>query len=232
MKVLYIGYYKDGSGWAQAAQDWILALDAAGVDVVPRAYKLNNFNGSIPERIIELEKKSDRNCTHVIQHLLPHHMDFDGNFDRTIGLFFTETSHFSNTSWPNKLNLMDEIWVTNKQMLKACDNSGVNRPIYVVPYASNVSKFLESHKNFELPKELDGNFLFYFIGEMNRRKNLGALIKAFHIEFDAGDPVSLVIKSGIPGASPDESFAYISKFCKDVKHGLKIYNSILDYKQE
>ena len=37
MKVLYIGHYKDGTGWGSAAIDNILALDAVGVKVVPRA---------------------------------------------------------------------------------------------------------------------------------------------------------------------------------------------------
>ena len=36
MKVLYFGHYKEGTGWAQAAIDYILALDSVGVDVVCR----------------------------------------------------------------------------------------------------------------------------------------------------------------------------------------------------
>ena len=34
MKILYIGHYKEFGGWAQAATDYILALDRAGADVV------------------------------------------------------------------------------------------------------------------------------------------------------------------------------------------------------
>ena len=42
MKVLYIGHYKDGdTGWANASKDTVLAMDAAGIDIVPRALKLN-----------------------------------------------------------------------------------------------------------------------------------------------------------------------------------------------
>ena len=36
-KVLYIGHYKDGTGWGNAALNNILAMDAVGIDVVPRA---------------------------------------------------------------------------------------------------------------------------------------------------------------------------------------------------
>ena len=42
MKVLYIGHYKEDSGWSRAAINNILALDAAGVNVVCRDIKLTN----------------------------------------------------------------------------------------------------------------------------------------------------------------------------------------------
>ena len=34
MKVLYIGHYKESSGWANAAVNQILALDKAGVEYI------------------------------------------------------------------------------------------------------------------------------------------------------------------------------------------------------
>ena len=42
MKVLYIGHYREGTGWGRAAIDYILSMDAAGIEVVPRAVKLND----------------------------------------------------------------------------------------------------------------------------------------------------------------------------------------------
>ena len=47
MKVLYIGCYRDGTGWAKAAQNYILSLDTAGVEVVPRFIKLNDNNSEM-----------------------------------------------------------------------------------------------------------------------------------------------------------------------------------------
>ena len=99
MKVLFAGPYKDNSGWAHAAQEYILALDAVGIDVVPRAIKLNlQVNPPIPQTITELESKSDRGCDVIIQNILPHMFDFDGRFKQNVGLIFTETSHFKNIS--------------------------------------------------------------------------------------------------------------------------------------
>src|SRR5688500_657259 len=107
MKVLYIGPYKDGTGWAHAAHENILSLDAAGVDVVPRPFKLNDVNGEVSPRIIELEGKSDKGCDIVIQNCLPHHTDYNGHFEKNIAYYFTETSHFKNSAWAERLNLLD-----------------------------------------------------------------------------------------------------------------------------
>ncbi|SVE59243.1 uncharacterized protein METZ01_LOCUS512097, partial [marine metagenome] len=60
MKVLYIGNWRDGTGWGNAAQSYILSLDAADVDVVPRHIKLNERECEVPDRILKLEKKSDK----------------------------------------------------------------------------------------------------------------------------------------------------------------------------
>ena len=134
MKILYVGCYRDGTGWANAAQGYILALDKAGVEVVPRFVKLNSGFNQIPSRIEELESNSDKDCDIVIQHVLPHHMDFNGNFDKNIALYVTETSHCKNTSWPDRINLMDEAWVPNSFMAnEASANSQICTPHYKVP---------------------------------------------------------------------------------------------------
>ena len=54
MKVLYIGNYRDGTGWSQAAIDYILSMDFVGFNVVPRPIKLNSNQVALPERILEL----------------------------------------------------------------------------------------------------------------------------------------------------------------------------------
>ena len=82
MKVLYVGCYRDGTGWGNAAIDYILSLDAAGVDVVPRAIKLNNEQVELPSRIVELENKSSSGCDVCIQHILPHFMEYSSSLKR------------------------------------------------------------------------------------------------------------------------------------------------------
>lgn len=232
MKVLYIGYYRDGTGWAHAAQGYILSLDAAGVDVVPRYIKLNDSDREIPERIEQLERKSDKGCDIVIQHVLPHHLDFNGNFDKNITIYVTETSHCKNTSWPERINLMDEAWVPNSYMAEeSAVNSHIQTPHYVVPHAFDTNKYQEEHKKLKIP-EIENKFNFYYIGEINRRKNIGALLKAFHLEFGPEEDVSILLKAHLPGASAHESENYLSEMCEQIKNGLKLYVDKTMYHRE
>jgi glycosyltransferase involved in cell wall biosynthesis len=117
---------------------------------------------------------------------------------------------------------MDEVWAINNDMRTACINSGVKRPVGVVPHAVDTTKFERSYKPLDIP-DVRGSFVFYFVGECIIRKNLIALLKAFHTEFAPWEPVSLVIKTGLPGVSPQEVGQLISEMCRNVKYNLKLY---------
>jgi hypothetical protein len=67
MKILYLSVYRDGTGWAEAANRYILALDAAGVEVVPRPIRLEAVSHTPSDRVLELEKRSSKGCNVVIQ---------------------------------------------------------------------------------------------------------------------------------------------------------------------
>jgi glycosyltransferase involved in cell wall biosynthesis len=231
MKVLFIGVYKDGTGWGHAAIDYILALDEAEVDVVPRVVKLNDNKVDLPERITELERKDDSDCNIVIQNILPHMMDYSGEFDKNIALYFTEVSNFSGTNWNSYLNLMDEGWVGCTDSLKHSRNSGVNIPLYVAPVPCDVSKYSKRYEKLDIP-DLRDKFVFYFMGEYSRRKNLTALLKAYHLEFCPNEPVALLIKTGSPNMSPAECSKHVVEHCAEVKTQLCLYDRIIDHLDE
>ena len=197
MKILYVGVYRDGTGYGQAAEDYILALDAAGIDVVCRPLKLNSYDYKPHPRVLELEAKSSRDCNIIIQHVLPTYMEYNSNFDLNIGLFAYETTNFRMSGWQNNLNLMDLNIVINKQMIDACKNSGVKTPLHVVPHATDFSKFLDQYEKLDIIKSNvdDDCFIFYTIGETTKRKNLTSLLKAYFCEFLYSENVCLVIKT-------------------------------------
>ena len=215
MKVLYVGCYRDGTGWGNAAIDYILSMDKAGIEVVPRPLRLDNTSGYVPQRIEELEERSSTGADICIQHVLPHLMEYSPKFKKNIALYATETSNFKDSDWARKINMMDEAWVINNQMVQASKDSGITIPIKVVPHATDFSKFV-----------------FYTIADLNRRKNLEALIKAFHMEFEPSESVSLLIKTSQYGLKPDEVANKLKDVSNAIKIGLKKFSSVQEYKED
>ena len=225
MKVLYIGNYRDGTGWANACAGNILALDAAGVSVVPRAIGFGVQDKDYSSRIRELEKQhgnrsSNCDCDTVIQHTLPHLYCYDSNY-KNIGFCDTESHDFSTTGWQYSINMMDELWVPSQQNVEAAQRSGVTIPIKIVPHSIDIDQYRDTRG--EKIQQMEGCFTFGFVGEFIERKNIKALVQAFHIEFEPKEPVNMFIKTS---RVPIET---VQGYCTQVRKGLKIRKN---YKEE
>lgn len=227
MKVLYIGNFYDDTGWSKHNNECVLALNAAGVDVVPRNIKLNNVHGHSPAKVIELEQKSDRGSDIVIQNVLPHMSKYYGGIKNIIQ-YQTETSNFRKIGWQNNINIMDEAWVFSKYSREASKSSGVKIPINIVPMPVDTSKFSKDYGVVSNLKDSVPNnaFIFYTISEFTTRKNIETILKAFHSEFHITEPVYLLIKT----STNDQQ--KISNLIDNVKRGLKIYDDPHKYKKE
>lgn len=230
-KILLCGHYRQANtGWAKVAIDYILALDKK-YDVICRPILLSEPEANIPERVKELEQRDSRGCDTILNITLPHHWVYDSRF-KCCGVYFSETDNLP-IEWTSRLNLMDEVWVCNEQMEQACKNSGVSSKLKVVLPPVNVRKYEQTYKTLPgLVQKLEGDFSFYVIGELNKRKNLSGILKAFHAEFDSNEPVQLVIKANKFGVPPQEIAGHIKKLSDEVKIGLKKYPKPEDYKKE
>ena len=226
MKVLYIGNYKDGTGWSIACINNILAIDAAGIQVVPRAISFGEVSDDIPSRITDLEQNDTVGADICIQHTLPHLYSYNSKY-KNIGFYVTETSNFRDSMWHKSINLMDEAWVPNKQIVKASQQTGVTVPIKVVPHSLPVESYKISPTSAQV-QELIGTFNFCFIGEFVVRKNIEALIKAFHIEFHPSEPVNLFIKTSQAGMNPNECMDHFNEYIAHIKSGLKLRQNYKD----
>jgi glycosyltransferase involved in cell wall biosynthesis len=222
MKVLYIGHYRDGTGWGNAAVNNILSMDAAGIDVVPRAITYEAKDSPYPDRIKELESKSSDDCDVVIQHTLPQNYSYNSKY-KNIGIMTCETSNFKSTGWQHNCNLMDEIWVSSSVAGNQVLNSGVNKPVRVIPYGLDLTKYDSFNTTGQKIQELENQFTFGFVGEFIERKNVKALIQAFHIAFEPEEPVNLFIKTS------KKDLEFVQKYIAQVKNGLKIRKN---YKEE
>ena len=231
-KVLFVSHHRNGNtGWSRVAQDYILAIDNAGLDIVVRPLLLNEPDTNIPNRIKELEQKSSSGCDTIINCILPHHLEYSSKF-KNISIFFSECDQIP-LEWTSRLNLMDEVWVCNSQMKQACIRSGVTANLEIVLPPADTEKYQRTYPKLPgLAQQLSGDFAFYFIGDLNKRKNLSGVLKAFHAEFDSNEPVQLVVKSSKFGVHPQEVAQNIQKLSDEVKIGLKKYPSPSGYKRE
>ena len=214
MKALYIGHYKDGTGWGNAALNNILALDTAGVDVVPRAITYEAEDRVKNPTIEKLEQKDQSGCNIVIQHTLPSNYCYDGRFDKNIGVLCAESSNFNQTSWARNCNMMDEIWVPNQTTKEICLASGVTVPVKLAKYSLDFEQYKPSGE--VAVQEMKDNFVFGLVGEFIERKNIQALIRAFHMTFDARENVKLFIKTS------KQKVEQVQEYCNHIKKGLKL----------
>lgn len=230
MKVLFIGHYREQSGWGRAAQEYILALDEAGVDVVCRAVKLNPVQPELPERIIELEAKSDKDCDICIQCVLPHHLHYNGRFKRNICIPFIDTFNLNEHVWMAEFENF-EIWSPCESMNDAftalfLNSDTISRninPAAVVPVPCDPSKYMSTQQKLDINVNLDGKFVFYSIFDLTPRKNMLGLLKAFHTAFEPWEDVALIIKTGKFGKTPDEVRSRCIDMNNKICQSLKLY---------
>ena len=181
MKVLYIGHYKEFGGWAEAAKNYILALDSVGVDVVCRNVTLTK-DREISGRLKELEEKDTDGCTVCIQHVLPHHLCGTSKFDKNIAFLASESHSIKHHSWIEFLNQMDDVWVPNKQSKEnlTWDLSvfrwGTSPKVSVVPHTFNTDKYKKDYICFTGIRKLYNCIKIAWYGG-NRINNSDLLIR-------------------------------------------------------
>jgi glycosyltransferase involved in cell wall biosynthesis len=230
MKVLYFGHYKEGTGWAQAAIDYMLAMDSIGIDVVCRNVNLTGVEYPVPDKILELEKKPTYGAEYCIQHLLPHHLVGTGSFKKNVAYFAGETTTIKHQPWFVHLEQMDEVWVPNTDLWQALslDNLITPNGIKVLPHTKDIDSYNKQTEVINIP-EAEGKFKFYYIADLSERKNLISTLRCFHSEFSASDNVSLILKTKKHGAPPQELADHVKNISNSVKKRLRIFSNIEYY---
>jgi len=230
MKTLFIGHYKEGSGWSNASINTLLAMNSIDMDVVCRNIKLTNDDHKINHKIMMMEHKNLQNIDVCIQNVLPHHIIGTNKFKKNIAYFVGESNTLKYNIWLNYLKLVDEVWVPNNTLKNSLEKDGIEN-VKMVPYAFEIDKYLskpEGKINFK-----EGNtFKFYYIGELNDRKNIESIIRSFHSEFSKYEPVSLVLKVKKFGVNNSDLRKHVEGMCDLVKKELRIYPNTKDYGKE
>lgn len=229
-KILYIAHFSSSSGWGIAALNNVLALDSVGANVTPRRIVLNNATSDFPDRFLELESQQCFNPDIVIQHVLPHHMAYFGPARHVAYAVYENRGQLLN-NWPAKINMMDELWVPSTFTRSVFKECGVTIPTKIVPHTFDQSVYTKTYEKISYP-HLNGNFIFYTIADLNKRKNLGKLIQGFHLAFTPNEPVRLMIKSNKYELGEQKSLEVIRHECNLIKQQMKLYKNIESYSPE
>ena len=99
------------------------------------------------------------------------------------------------TSWLDVLERFDEIWVISRSNEIAFSRSGVApEKIRSVPSFLDTDIFRPDGSSIELPKGLDGRFVFLSVFDWQLRKGWDVLLKAYCQSFDFADGAGLLLK--------------------------------------
>jgi glycosyltransferase involved in cell wall biosynthesis len=176
-------------GYGHSAQNIVLALDKLGVDVrfVAHDWLIDTFS---KPRLLELTKKEGKAETGIVYHLPPTLKQYRDKYKKLIAFTMWETTKLS-PLWVQCLNhYADAVFVPSEFCKKVFEESGVKRPIHVVPLGID----LEQYKYYDRPDYRE-KFRFLITGKMDSRKNYQAVVKAFLDEFPKNDDIELVIKT-------------------------------------
>lgn len=226
MKILYLGHFKENSGWSDAAINNVLALDSIGIDVVCRNVKLTGIDGKVPEKILELEAKKLKDIDYCIQHVLPHHLCASSKFKKNIAYFVHESSSIKYNQWFVNLQQMDEVWVPTSYAKNNLENDQLNlyTTLRVVPHCFDIFNYQEEYEKLNV-NDINNKFKFYTIADVNDRKNIKSILRCYFSEFTKADNVTLILKLKKYGFDKKQLSDYISDMAKDIQTKLRLYNS-------
>lgn len=195
MNVKYCGSAKDYSGYGEANRHDIAALVKAGVEVTTQipvyVMEVSDF-GKLGDIAVEREGRKipyDIKILHTTPNVYRSYME---PLKYHIGRIFWETDKLP-TDFSIPANLVDEIWTGSEFNAKAIRNSGVTKPIHIIPEAIDTELELENYKPYNIGYQKD--YKFYSIFEWTERKNPLALLEAYWREFEDTEGVSLTIKT-------------------------------------
>jgi glycosyltransferase involved in cell wall biosynthesis len=220
MKVLYLSVM-DQSGWGYVSTNNILALDSTGVDLVVRAIPFGGIPQRFTPRMQELQARDISNVDVCIQHILPNSMVYNGSYGKNIAYYEAETSNYYDSMWTKYINLMDESWVPSLVNKNNAEWSGVTNSVKVVNHCIEWDRYQTLQPTAHV-EELDGSYNFCFVGELSKRKNIAAILRAFHTEFHPSENVNLFLKLNSPGLNSDQCMQKFEGYHQVIKDGLKL----------
>lgn len=199
----------DGSGYAEAARNYVSAVHTSGVPITIEEVSFEDARADYGEagRIVRgLAGKHVPYSVNVV-YMTPEHYPYRWEKDcYNIGFFFWETEDFPK-EWLEPCRIMDELWVCCRWTAEVVSKAIPDKPVFHFGYCANLGEYERGVRNFEVEGVDPGWFKFYSIFQWTERKNPGGLLRAYLREFRKDDPVVLILKTYRSNYSVDEQNA-------------------------
>jgi len=187
---------RGSSGYANCAKDYIIGISDSGIPVTPHLLKHNDssyLTGDKNSRVNSL-KDDGMDYDALIIHLLPdlwkNEVDTHGaNVRDKIGYFAWEADKIPD-EWSEGFDVVDKIAVPCEWNRKVLIDSGVTKPICVIPHIYDEIV----PKSFGIPG-YNGEFVFYTIGQFLERKGIEDSVRSYLGAFTSEDNVCLIVKT-------------------------------------
>lgn len=183
MKIKMYGDPLNISGYSRAMSDHIKAFVSAGIDVKVQRTRvmadelIDSWWREHADEIIQPCTNHDMTMSYGIADT----MYFPEENKHNIGYSYWELTKI-NPKWVESMNRMSSIWSACPSALEAFKNSGVDKPMHVLPWP--LGKFwLEECQPVSPHPWLKDQFVFFSMGEFTERKNFRDLIQAYCAEF-------------------------------------------------
>ncbi len=196
--VKYIGPVFDGSGYAEAARNYVLSLYKKGYPVTlsPISFEKTRpelgENGKILQSLVKNNVEYDKVIVHSTPDLWARWTEFERN-KYIIGYTVWETSKLD-SRWITACNKVNEVWVPCDWNMQVFRDSKVTVPLHKIPHAIDVPNLNGLH-NLNLQDVSPNTYVFYSIFQWQERKNPYGLLSAYNAAFSGVEDVVLVIKT-------------------------------------
>jgi glycosyltransferase involved in cell wall biosynthesis len=221
--VKYIGPVFDGSGYAEAARNYVLAIHKKGypIQLAPITFEKTRpdlgKDGEILRELVNNKVDYDKIIVHSTPDLWNHWTRFEqGKY--IIGYTVWETSNI-HPAWTSACNSVREVWVPCEWNMQVFRDSGVKVPLYKIPHAIDIPD-LDSVPNFNLEGVSSNDYVFYSIFQWQERKNPYGLLSSYTAAFTGVDNVVLVLKTYLHDHGGDRD--QIIKLIKDFRQFMNL----------
>jgi len=222
MSLCFTGPVLDFSGFAHAASNMLAALRKSDLDIVVRPLRYDNGSKFVsPDWMNEMMRRPLTGINMLIQCTTPN-IEAVPKPGICNGIYtFVECDRIPFT-WAAKLNKFDFIIVSSKYNASAMVNSGVTKPILVIPIPFDSETVLCEPSESSLINA-NGRTVFYNISQLSGKKGIDALIRAYISAFvDKPDEVLLVLKTYVNMGDRSRDRQIIKNFIDKVKQGARI----------